>query len=450
MDNRFEELTQRASELMERHSIPGMALGMIIDGENHAQGLGMTSIDNPLDVSDRTLFQIGSTTKTVPATALARLADPGHIDLDDKVRTVIPDLELADPHLATSITIRHLLNHTAGFAGDLFSDTGRGDDCVALYVDQIRDLPQLIQPGFVGVYNNAAFVLAGRVIEMVTGDTYEAAAQSLVLDPMGLNDSLFDPAAVMLRRFAVGHTVHPDGRVIVTSPWELPRCVAAAGGLSASVLDQLQYARFHMGDGTAADGTRLLSMSMMTEMQAPTVDFIDNRRFGLSWMVTDLDRDRIVAHGGATNGQMSAFWMCRDKNLAFVSMTNGSTGRHLNQELSAYAHELFLGYKAPSVTPLDIDDPSEFKGRYRSEPNGEIYEMRANDDQLVFQLVDHGRFVAAFDSSVEPIPSTVDFQAIDQVIMNDGDLDGRGGVFMRSETGEVTHLRMDRLLIKQL
>jgi len=426
-----------------------MSLGMVIDGVDHKAALGITSVDNPLAVDDNTLFQIGSTTKTVTATALACLVDSGRIDFDDSVVRHVPEFELADPAVARVLTIRHLLNHTAGFAGDLFTDTGRGSDSTALYVSQMRDLAQLLPPGIVAVYNNAAFVLASRIIEVVTGDTYEYAVRSLVLDPLGLHDSLFESSAVMLRRFAVGHTVHPDGRTVVASPWELPRAVAGAGGLSATVGDQLAYARFHLGDGVAADGTRLLSKTRLAEMQSPTVDFIEDRRIGLSWMVADLGGNRIVAHGGATNGQKSAFWMCPDRDLAFVSMTNGSTGHLLNQELSRYAQELFLEYVAPDVSPLRIDDPSEYVGEYRSEPNGEIYGVRLDEGGLSFKLVDHGRLVEAFDTSAEAIPSTVEFQSPDHVTMRGGDRDGSGGVFMRDSAGAVSHLRMDRLLIKQ-
>ena len=189
MDSRFGELAERASKLMQKHSIPGMALGMIIDGTDHAMGLGITSTETQLGVDERTLFQIGSTTKTFTAIALARLSEEGTLHLDDSVHSHVPELKLADQDVADTITVRHLLNHTTGFAGDLFANTGNGDNSTALYIEHMRELPQLLPPGTIGVYNNAAFVLAGRVIEKVTGETYESALRSLVLDPIGLHES---------------------------------------------------------------------------------------------------------------------------------------------------------------------------------------------------------------------------------------------------------------------
>jgi hypothetical protein len=167
-------------------------------------------------------------------------------------------------------------------------------------------------------------------------------------------------------------------------------------------------------------------------------------------MISDLSGTRIVAHGGATNGQMSAFWMCPDRGLAFASMTNGSTGRLLNNELSGYAQELFLGFEAVLVEPLSVDHPDGFTGRYYSEPNREVFEIRYEDGQLVFQEVDRGRHVEAFDRSAETVPSRVEFQASDRVILRGGDLNGNSGVFMRDTGGQVTHLRMSRLLMKEL
>ena len=118
MDDRFAELSAEADGLMEQHSIPGLAIGMIIDGEEHMATLGVTSTENPQEVTDDTLFQIGSTTKTITATALMRLAEQGELGLDDAVQDHVPELELADPAVAESVTIRQLLNHT-GMGGRL-------------------------------------------------------------------------------------------------------------------------------------------------------------------------------------------------------------------------------------------------------------------------------------------------------------------------------------------
>src|SRR6185312_269076 len=160
---------------MERLRVPGVAVGLLVDGEAIAEGFGVTSVENPLPVDDTTLFQIGSITKTFTATAVMRLVEQGKLDLNVPVRTYLPNLRLADEEVARKVTLRHALNHTSGWPGDVFEDFGPGDDAQAKMVERIASLPQLTPLGTVWSYNNVAYSLAGRAIEIVTGLTFERA-----------------------------------------------------------------------------------------------------------------------------------------------------------------------------------------------------------------------------------------------------------------------------------
>jgi CubicO group peptidase (beta-lactamase class C family) len=160
-----------------------------------------------LEVTPETLFQIGSTTKTLTGTAIMALVERGMLDLDEPVRTYLPDLRLSDEEVARTVTTRHLLTHVGGWVGDVFEDTGGGDDALEKIVERLADAPQLTPLGEVFSYNNSAFYLAGRVVEVLSGKTFEAAAREFVLDPLGMDESFFFPAEVMTRRFAVGHLV---------------------------------------------------------------------------------------------------------------------------------------------------------------------------------------------------------------------------------------------------
>ena len=98
-------------------------------------------------VDEYTLFQVGSITKTLVATAAHGWWTQGRLDLDRPVQEYLPELRLADPVASASVTSRHLLTHTAGWVGDHFADTGRGDDALARYVVEMADLEQLTPPG---------------------------------------------------------------------------------------------------------------------------------------------------------------------------------------------------------------------------------------------------------------------------------------------------------------
>src|SRR5579872_4975599 len=177
-----ENVSQVASEL----NVPGVAVGIVIDGHAEQAFHGVTSIENPLEVNAETLFQYGSTGKTFTSTAIMRLVQDGKIDLDAPVRTYVPELRLQDEDVAQRVTVLQLLNHSAGWQGDFFEDTGRGDDAVARYVEKMSELEQVYPLGQQASYNNGALVLAGRVNEKVAGLVYERAIEQLLLQPLGL------------------------------------------------------------------------------------------------------------------------------------------------------------------------------------------------------------------------------------------------------------------------
>jgi CubicO group peptidase (beta-lactamase class C family) len=233
-------LEDRTRALAGELGIPGAAVGVFHEEQEQYAFHGVTSVENPLPVEASTLFQFGSTTKTYTAVALLRLVEAGSVDLDAPVRRYVPELALRDTAAAESVTVLQLLNHTAGWDGDFFDDTGDGDDALAHYVERMASLRQITPLGSMVSYNNAAVILAGRVIEKVTGSTYEQAMQELVLDPVGLRMTFFFPNDIMTRRFAVGHRVEEDGTVRVLRPWGMPRSAHPAGGMAASAADQLR------------------------------------------------------------------------------------------------------------------------------------------------------------------------------------------------------------------
>ena len=108
---------------MEETQTPGVAVGLLHEGEEHVAGFGVTSLENPLEVTPDTLFQIGSITKTFTGTAAMRLVERGELDLDAPVRTYLPGLKLSDEDVAARVTMRHLLTHTGGWIGDYFDDS---------------------------------------------------------------------------------------------------------------------------------------------------------------------------------------------------------------------------------------------------------------------------------------------------------------------------------------
>lgn len=386
--NEFQDFVQAA---VTRRRVPGVAIGLFQDGIEHTAAFGVTNVDHPLPVDADTLFQVGSITKTFTATAAMRLVDEGRLDLDRPVRAYLSDLRLADPDAAAAVTPRHLLTHTAGWVGDYFSDTGRGDDALARYVGEMADLEQLTPPGAVYSYCNSGFSLLGRVIEVLTGETFEAALKQLVLTPLGLGRSFLFPEEVMTQRYAAGHAGAQDGEVRVLQPWHLTRAVTPAGGLVASVKDQLRYARFHLGDGTGVDGEPVLSAATLRAMRQPLLPStgLPRRAVGLAW---NIGPHGDVAHGGGTHGQSTLLLFCPDQGLALSVLTNAGTGSDVALEAANWVLERLVGVRQPRTpaVPVPGDVLDRCVGLYRRSV-GDV-EIGRLGDALVARAIDRGGF----------------------------------------------------------
>ena len=440
-----DRLVEKVTEVATRLRVPGVAVGIYSGGEEDYVFCGVTSIENPLEVNAQTLFQIGSTSKTFTATALVILAEQGRVDLQERVRTYVPELRLKDESVAAEVRVINLLNHTAGWVGDIFEDTGNGDDALARYLEHLATVDQMAPLGTVASYNNAAFNLAGRVIEKVTGKTFEAAIRELVLEPLGLHQTFYYDGTIITRRVAIGHT-EKDETVSVARTWPLPRSANPAGGVIATAADQLKYARFHLGDGTGSDGKRVLSRQALDSMKQPTFALNGGAlgdHVGISWLLRTVDGVRFAAHGGATNGQMAAFDTAPDRDFAVTVLTNANAGAALHRELVEWIEEQYLGVTRPADEPLEssAEDLARLAGDY--DARVAILTISVEDDHLVLQQrpTEEGRRQMRAFLGEDP-PESPSFSAKlisgDRFVLIDGPAKGTKGTILRGDGVDVT------------
>lgn len=442
IDDRFRN---RVRELAEDLGVPGVAVGLLHDDQEHYAFAGVTSVDNPLPVDDGTLFQFGSTGKTYTSVALLRLVEAGVVDLDAPVRAYVPELVLRDKAAATSVTVIQLLNHTAGWDGDFFENTGDGDDALERYVARMADLEQLSPPGSMMSYNNAALSLAGRIIERVTGKVYEAAMQELVFDPIGLRMTFFFPNDVMTRRFSVGHRRAADGSIRVLRPWAMGRSGNPMGGMAATAADQVKWARFHLDHGRSADGTQVVRKDLIERMQEPTVrmpgsDLGD--AVGISWLLSDVGGAKVVAHGGSTTGQYAGFAMVPEHRFAIVSLTNVEpNGPLFNRRIREWAFETYLGLKASDPVPeaRPAAALAEYAGRY--EDVATVVTVSVDGDHLSLEGEPKPELIEQLgedaDHTEEPIPLGM-LPGGDRYFVPTGPYEGAKGFFTRDGSGRIS------------
>lgn len=423
----------RSAEL----GVPGAAVGVLWQGREHHLTAGVASVAAPAPVTPDTLFMIGSTTKTVTATALMALVDRGILELDAPVVDHLPDLTLADASVTGSLTLRHLLTHTGGFEGDVEDDELWGPTALADSVGAFGSLPQHCPPGATFSYSNAGLRLAGRLLEAVTGTSYEQAVADLVLTPLGMTQSHYLPWDVWSRPHAVGHVIEETGPEVAHT-WGMGRSAAPEGGLVSSLRDQLTFAHFHL-DGTCTgtppvqDATRR-GMQEAQREAAPPFDAV-----GLPWLLVDTHGLRAVTHGGNIAGvQLSSLMLVPEHGLAVTTLTNAAPGRQLGAEVADWCLEHLLGLDPePALVPLPgtADVLAPYAGRYDSGTWG------------LDVTVEEGGLVATFtfnatpqaDQAVLPPPQELQLCGPDEVLRTAAPAEVFGR-FERDATGRVLRL----------
>lgn len=347
MDDDLQEfLDTTAAEL----GVPGAVVG-VVDGDREIIATtGVVALDTGAAVTPRTLFQIGSTSKTFTGTVAMNLVENGMLDLDTRVLDVLPEFRLADEDALATLRIRHLLTHSGGFLGDADEQPGWDDDALARNVASFAELPQYFAPGTIASYSNAGIRLLGRVIEKVTGETFEQAVQRVVLDPLGMSETFFFPWDVIARPHAVGHVPGADDAMTTFAQWPLTRDIGPEGGVVSSVRDQLTYARFQLrgespGAAPVSEATRLL-MQQPHLAAGPPLDAI-----GLPWLLTRHGSARVVMHGGnIADTQLSEFVLAPDDDLAVTVLTNSGSGKALGTKIVDWCFAHLRGIEKTTET----------------------------------------------------------------------------------------------------
>lgn len=440
-------LVNQVMNCMEQTGTPGVAIGVWQQnsGQMPAEmtGFGITNRDHALPVNEDTLFQIGSISKTMTATIAMRLVEMGKLDLDTPVRHYLPDFLMQDQAAQAKATVRHLFIHTAGWVGDYFENTGRGDDALARYVANMATLPQQAPLGTLWSYNNASFSLAGRVIEAVTGKPFESVAHELLFAPLGMTMSFFFSEEIMPHRFAVGHIVTPEGTKVAT-PWALARSAHPAGGVTSTVRDMLRYARFHLNGGRTDSGEQLMQPATIAAMQTPqaTAGSMADA-VGISWLLNDLGGLRLVSHGGATNGQIAQLLLAPEQGFALVILTNANRGREVTRDLTNWALAHYLGLHQPTLPQQTLTEAElqPYTGYYKAQLS-EVAVTSANGG-LMLQIIPQPGFPDKNSpAGPTPPPAPAAFFAEDRVVITDGPSKESKCEFIRNEQGDVVWFRV--------
>ena len=414
--------TARLTELARQARVPGAVLGIWADGRQILAACGVLNRTTAVPVTTDSLFQVGSITKIWTATMIMQLVDEGLLSLDTTVSEALPGARLGAGDVGDQVTVEHLLTHTSGIDGDIFTDTGRGDECVERYVGQLDRAASAFPPGWAYSYCNSGYVLLGRIIEVLDDRSWDESLRERVCGPLELSRTVTLPEEAILHRAAVGHHSR-DGPVSV---WGLPRSVGPASMITASAHDLLTFARFHLDGGLSPDGKRLLSEASAADMQQPRAGLpgilppgppgapdapdapdplgSSGSAIGLGWRVDRWDGRTIVGHDGDTVGQSAYLRINPKARVAVCLLTNSARSATLYREVFSEVFLALAGITVPAGprpaggAGADVD---RHAGRY--ERTSRRADVSVRDGQLHMVLTTTGQLAALVSSEPEEL-----------------------------------------------
>jgi CubicO group peptidase (beta-lactamase class C family) len=412
-------LHERFAGLLAGHRIPGAAIAIAVGDDVIEHAAGVLNNATGVEATPDSLFQVGSITKPLTATLVMQLADEGELELDAPVRRYLPGFRVADEGASAAITVRQLLTHTAGFGGDVFTDTGRNDDAVERYVAGLGEVEQQFPPGEMFSYNNAAYIVLGRIVEVLRDKPFAACLQEGLIDPLGLTHTVLGAERAIMFRAAVGHIGDKPGDPERPAPmWNLPASAAPAGSLLAMrPRDLLVFARMHLRGGLGPDGNAVLSRQSVAAMREQQVTLpplgSGEDGWGLGWELGHWPGGEVFGHTGGTVGQTSVLRVVPGAEVAIAFVQNGGDVTTTVQEIFGFLLRELAGIELPPLPrppaePLSAD-PERYAGVYAS-PAGDLVVSADGDGRIWLEERPKGIFA-------ELVPA----EAPEQIVRLEGD-----------------------------
>jgi CubicO group peptidase (beta-lactamase class C family) len=376
MPDDFASLDAFVPDVMREAKTPGLSISIVSENRIvYARGFGFRDISSGLVATPRTLYGIGSVTKSFTALAIMQLADEGRIALDDPVEKYVPAVPKS---LGESPTVHHLLSHSSGLPAlgyaEAFMSGGSGSDQFSLPLNTPEDVIAFMKdaedwavskPGMRFFYLNEGYVLLGYIISKVVGKSYEEYVRERILLPLGMTRTYFSKADVEREEDrATPYIIDREGKHI---PSSFPYGVNADGGLVSNVIDLSNYVRMCIDHG-ALDGKALVSKKMFEAMEQPHIvmsyeqDF-GTEFYGYGWGITpDFYGSTLVGHAGSVGVHEAYVGYIPEKRIGVAFQANPSN--YPLEQIGMYALAALLGIDPDSL-------PFVRRGRILRELQGE-------------------------------------------------------------------------------
>ncbi|WP_212823168.1 serine hydrolase [Catellatospora sp. TT07R-123] len=370
-------LTESMPLLAQRYGVPGAQLAVYRHGRTDSVEFGQPQHQSPTPVTGATVFPVGSITKCFTATAAMVLVADGDLDLDEPIAAYLSGLD----RRCAQITLRQLLSHTSGLGSGAVPGTVSTVSAGRYTAEHCRDSNLVLPPGSGFSYSNAGFVVAGHLIEVVTGMDFREALESTVLRPLGIEPAFVNGThrGAAEQQLATGYSVNLTlGR---TRPVEQSLAVAEtpAGGLAATALDLIALARLHLDGGIP----KVMAPAAARQMRAPVPQA---EPFGLAqgWGLGLADYGAgWLGHDGNANGTSCYVRLHPESGMAVALTSNAGTGSEIWRELLDELDHVGIHIGQPTLwpeQPTQLASPQECVGVYH---NGAVaYVVHATGSEL--------------------------------------------------------------------
>ncbi len=334
----LDDVVQRT---LKEFAVPGISVGIVKDGKVvTARGFGIRKLGANAPVTEKTLFGIASNTKAFTSAALAMLVDEKKIDWDQRVVDILPSFQMSDPYVSREMRVRDLLVHRSGLAlgaGDLmlFPD---GDLKASDLFHRLRYVPLSTSLRSKYAYDNILYVVAGAVIEQVSGKPWGEFVRTRIFEPLGMTRTHAHFSEIPEGDDLAFPHAPENGKVRVVDHTLLD-ADAPAGAIQSSVEDMLKWVSAQLKEGEYPSG-RLFSARQSREMWTPHI-FIpipaggpkelaalkpNFQAYALGWVTSDYRGHKIVHHTGGLNGMVTRVTLVPDMQLGVVVLTNQQEG----------------------------------------------------------------------------------------------------------------------------
>ncbi|MFA5620087.1 MAG: serine hydrolase [Weeksellaceae bacterium] len=325
-------------QTLETFNVPGIAVGIYHNGNVVlAKGYGIADLNTGAKVDADTNFGIASNSKAFTTTALALLIDREKINWDDKVKAYIPEFKMYNDYVTEEFTIRDLVVHRSGLglgAGDLMI-WPQGHDFTP--EDIIRNIHHL-KPvsGFRTKYDydNLLYIIAGIVIERVSGKSWTDFITEEFLIPLEMNRTAASWNTLKNKSNVIAPHVPIDGKLKVIERYE-NSIFDAAAGIYSNVNDLMKWVQFQLNYGKTQDGKQLVSEAQMKQLSVPQTLMPNSTRapyhtlfrtYGLGFQVQDVAGKLEVSHTGGLEGIVTQLIMYPQLDLGIIVLTNQQEG----------------------------------------------------------------------------------------------------------------------------